>query len=895
MNKINKSNSYKKKSSIFTKMFFMSVIEKFQEGLMFFNDGQLNEALAIFTSLTNEEFEDRIFKIMAYKSIANIYTLKNDYERAINYSKLAFEYYETEGNLEEKVNSILSIGNLYADKGDMDKTIEYYTKAIQLYDDNKESDPLEKAVTLLDLAVICLEKQNDTKLAKNYFDQSLALYQNHSSISVKIKTMVDIGIIFLDKGDINNTLKYFEEAVTLNDNVPLQKGQLLLDLGKSLIGHNEYDKGFEYFERGFKLFENTSVQKFAEQIVNVGLFLEKIRELDYAIEFLKRALEIYAKVDDNKGKVSVLINLGEFYSKLGQIEHSLQYYEEALENFDQEFVESEKAIILMGLGSVLSNKGKIEKALEFFNQSLLILNKTDDQNNKAKVYQLIGRTYNRMGDLEQSISYYEKSFNIFAKDEFNISREKAITINELGSIHLKLKNYDKAYEYFTKSINILDKSQDNLLKAEPLINIGLINYQKNEPEKSKEFFSKGFELLASRQDPFDILNMFEEFFQIDKNLAFEYSLNSPFGLLWVFTKYNEIIESNHLVSADFWRILKRATHNWWEDINDNREAIINSIWGDKTAKKHRFRDSDESKNPVSEASQFETNWLLKQLIKVTQEPLTNDTIVNMLVGANDLLMGGDSEESSLLRDVQSDLEPNWFVELPLNLTHNDKYLKIRLNNRIKRFGRLIGYPLLTKIGGSIKTIKITFETQWLQRYVIDHLFVPNSQYEYESYEINPANTWLTDVYIMDLGENVKKFNQVELTYKIELELETKNDEGKPISIKSTNKRLVIPIYRKNNFEGVEKFLANNSNALAIMIALVSFGMSIFDITANWVNYPEVIFSWFANPVLFSQDLAQLPFYILFFILLFFLITGPIYLWGKRKKKDSKYHDEKISY
>ena len=90
----------------------MSVIEKFQEGLMFFNDGQLNEALAIFTSLTNEEFEDKLFKIMAYKSIANIYTLKNDYERAINYSKLAFEYYETEGNIDEKVNSILSIGNL---------------------------------------------------------------------------------------------------------------------------------------------------------------------------------------------------------------------------------------------------------------------------------------------------------------------------------------------------------------------------------------------------------------------------------------------------------------------------------------------------------------------------------------------------------------------------------------------------------------------------------------------------------------------------------------------------------------------------------------------------------------------------------------------------------------
>ena len=323
---------------------------------MFFNEGQLNEALAIFTSLSNEEFEDRIFKIMAYKSIANIYTLKNDYERAISYSKLAFEYYETEGNVEEKINSILSIGNLYADKGDIDKTIEYYTQAVEIYNENKDSDPIEKAVTLLDLAVICLEKANNIKMAKKYFDESLLLYEKYSTISVKIKTIIDIGTIFLDKGDISNALQYFEEAVAIHDTVPMQKGQLLLDLGKSLISHSEYDKGLEYFERGFKLFENISIEKLAEQIVSVGIYLESIRELDYSIEFLKRSLDLYTKINDVKGRVNVLINLGEIYSKLGQIEHSLQYYKEALENFGKEYDESEKAVILMCLGSVLSNK-----------------------------------------------------------------------------------------------------------------------------------------------------------------------------------------------------------------------------------------------------------------------------------------------------------------------------------------------------------------------------------------------------------------------------------------------------------------------------------------------------------------------------------------------------------
>ena len=583
--------------------------------------------------------------------------------------------------------------------------------------------------------------------------------------------------------------------------------------------------------------------------------------------------------------------MGEIYSKLGQIEHSLQYYKEALENFGKEYDESEKAVILMGLGSVLSNKGKVDEALDFFNQSLKVFEAENDENNKAKVLQLIGRAYNRRNELDKAISFYEQSYEIFSQDEFNVSREKANCINELGGIYLKLKNYHKAFTYFSNSLTIADKSQDPLSKADPLVYIGLIHYQQKDLVKANEFFSKGFELLASRQDPFDILNTFEEFYQIDKNLAFEHALNSAFGLLWIFTKYSEIIESNTSITAQFWKILKTASQNWWEEIFDNKDAIFNSIYGDKKGVTHRFRETSVESSKKGETSQFESNWLLKQLIKATQEPLTNDSIVNMLFGANDLLIP-DAEDLSMLRDVQADLEPIWFVELPLLLRHSDAYLKIRLNNRIKRFGRLIGYPLLDKVGASIKTIKITFETQWLQRYIIDHIFVPNSQYEYEAYEINPANTWLTDVYIMDLGENLKKFSQLELTYRIELELDFKDENGNNVSIKTTNKRMVIPVYRENNFEQFQNFMANNNASLAVFIALFAVFFDFVDLLANFWDYPAMLSDWWQTPGHLIQYIAQwFPIYILFGIILVGVTIIPISLWGNRKKNISKLREK----
>ncbi|MHA2366792.1 MAG: hypothetical protein ACXAC7_22770, partial [Candidatus Hodarchaeales archaeon] len=375
-------------------------------------------------------------------------------------------------------------------------------------------------------------------------------------------------------------------------------------------------------------------------------------------------------------------------------------------------------------------------------------------------------------------------------------------------------------------------------------------------------------------------NKFNEFIEVDFKLALENALKSSYGLLWMFTKYNEIIESNKNINAIFWSSLIKATEFWWRRVFKDREMIISYQSKPTTLSKYRKRRL-ESKDifEEKEISPFIANWRLFQLLKATQNQLTSETIVNMLLGANDLVTDIDNNYENL-RDIQTDLEPLWFVELPLKLAHGEKYLKIRLNNRIIREGKLFGYPLLEKSLTSIKDVKITFETQWLQRFVIDHIFVPNNQWEYENYEINPTNTWLSDIYIMDLSDHSKKQKQVELTYKLEFSLESDSQSEETVEFRSTNRRLIIPIYRKNNFERLERFIVTNSNALAIFLAVVSLFASVFDISGNFINYSGLnIEKFLTNIILIGISML--------------ILAIPGVIWG-RKERDKAQRKENIS-
>ncbi|MFW9997887.1 MAG: tetratricopeptide repeat protein, partial [Candidatus Odinarchaeota archaeon] len=448
------------------------------------------------------------------------------------------------------------------------------------------------------------------------------------------------------------------------------------------------------------------------------------------------------------------------------------------------------------------------------------------------------KIFKRMEDYPKALKHFENSLKIYRKNPDKAdSLDKAKTMNEIGSIYYKLQEYKKAQEYFIESLSILEKFGDPSTEAEALITRGLIYSYKNDFHAANRCFTQGLDILLEITKPFDFINFLEEIFVANHELAYKLSLKSPYGLLWLFGKHNEYLDSNRYINGELWFALVKATETWWAGVFKE----IKSEFGGRFTAFSTIESSEKDDQQPGEKkviSLYKSDWLLNQRLMMTQKHLTTETLVNMLVGVNDL----DTDRANdykKLRDLQADLAPYWFCEFPLKVEHGEKYLKIRLNNRVRRGEELLGYPQIDKDHSpSIKGITLELETQWQQKAVIDHFFVPKNETEYNNYELNPFNTLLSDIYTVELGDRSKQEDQIELTYKIEFycEAETGNETLQE-TVKTTSHRLIIPIHRKNYLQRIEKYRLNHDNALAVLLAVFSMITTIF---YNILYAPEFV-------------------------------------------------------
>lgn len=832
-------------------------VEQFQEGLALLNDGELDKAAVVFQSLVHNfpPDLDTLFKTMALKSLASIYTTKGDWSKAILYYEEAFKLHEG-GDVHEKINTLLTLGNLYADKGDLARTVDYYNQAIALYDPKSEHEEITNA--WIDLGVTFVDNERFDE-AETYFEEAIALKAN-DPVSSQLDLLKDIGQVFIEKKQVDRSTKFFEKAIDTTE--VDSRAQLTQEVGQSFLSANYFDHAIAYFDRALGLAADPSQR--ARLSCFIGDLFHAKRESSTAITYYNQALSHYFEFDNIKGQLDVRKTLGNVYANQGQVEAALAEYQAALKLSD----ESTQPEILIGLGNVMANKGLLTEAITHFESALATYSKTSDTAGIARTYQYIGRVYTKTESLNKALSAF-----INALERETDESNQAKIINEIGVIYLRLGKLDVARNKFEQSLNLFDQDPDPLAKAEPLVNVGLILFQEGDQDRAQEFLAKGVGLLAQRSNPFDILNAFDEVAVVDRRLAFGLALKQPLGLLWLFSRYENLTDSNQPIDGLFWATLVEGTRRWWEDIFANRELIQNFDPDSLVSRFRKRRVEGTADTTLSDQLPvYLTNWRLNQLHKSTQREMTNETVLNMLFGVNDLNSDKNNNYEKL-RDEENHLDPYWFVEVPLFLEHGERYLKIRLNNRVRRSDRLWGYPLLTQQLTSVHTIKVTLETQWLQRLVADHLFVPNNQWEYENYEVNPANTWLSDIYVMDLGENTKTNHQVELTYKIELNFAS----GEEVVVKTTNKRLNIPIYRKNNFQRLERFFATHNNALAILIATVSLVAAVFDISGNFIDYGALTLQ-----ALFISVSSVL--------LTIVLMVTPLYVWGRRKKHKESFEE-----
>jgi serine phosphatase RsbU (regulator of sigma subunit)/Tfp pilus assembly protein PilF len=160
------------------------------------------------------------------------------------------------------------------------------------------------------------------------------------------------------------------------------------------------------------------------------------------------------------------------------------------------FYASSLARALNNKGLALSEKNRLDESLIMLHESYEIARKYKIKLTESHATNNIGTIYRSLKEYKKAIRFYEKSFAIF-KD----SAAAPETFNNIGLCYSDLGEKDKAMRYFELSLKFSNSPDHQLNKANTLLNLADLYFEKKDHGNAMHYFSQALETNEKIDNP----------------------------------------------------------------------------------------------------------------------------------------------------------------------------------------------------------------------------------------------------------------------------------------------------------------------------------------------------------------------------------------------------------
>ena len=213
-------------------------------------DSALILSIEILPIAKRNNFLDELNQLLT--GLANVYTLKAFYDKALVCYFQALELRQMKGDKSEISITTDNIGLVYYKLEDYDKALSYYKKSLQLKNETKYKYDLD--LLLINIS-LCYGYKNNFIEAKKFIDQAFAVCGKNCSKYLQLQARFSLGIISLGSKDFveaeTQFLKSYALAKMLN-NERLQFDNIVY-LSQIYIQRNELVLAEKYLSNAEKL------------------------------------------------------------------------------------------------------------------------------------------------------------------------------------------------------------------------------------------------------------------------------------------------------------------------------------------------------------------------------------------------------------------------------------------------------------------------------------------------------------------------------------------------------------------------------------------------------------------------------------------------------------------
>lgn len=177
---------------------------------------------------------------------------------------------------------------------------------------------------------------------------------------------------------------------------------------------------------------------------NTGVVYDGLKRPDEAMEYYKKALDIFRVIKDKDGEASILQNIGIILSDKKQYREALGYYLTALKFYEELKDNVSIAMMYLNLGSSYEEQGFYSRALGYYTKALDLSTRENYKYGIAYSHISLGMVYKSTGEYAKALDHLKKSLSY--------SRMIALVENEidchyeLSEAYFGLGEYKEAYQ-----------------------------------------------------------------------------------------------------------------------------------------------------------------------------------------------------------------------------------------------------------------------------------------------------------------------------------------------------------------------------------------------------------------------------------------------------------------
>jgi tetratricopeptide (TPR) repeat protein len=354
--------------------------------------------------------------------------------------------------------------------------------------------------------------------AAAYFEKAFLFPEVNEKIMSE--AYIKYGEILFRKGDVKESLRYFEDAYETckRSNYKKEEARSLNDLGLFYDLSGEFNLAEKMLNEALHIRELIGDKKgLKDSLNNIGNILLNKGDINKALDKHRKSLEIGKEIHDRQGIAQSYNVLGHIFMVKGDTQEALTNCNEALRIFKEIGNVDGISVALRNLGNVLSDMKRFREALDYYQKSLEISEEIGNKHGISATLDVIGNVFLQKGSFAKALYYHNESLKI-AKE---IGGKNRITsnINNLGNVFLDMGRLEAAFEKYNESLSMHKDMGNKGGIAVGYHNLGAYYYRKKDYLLSLRNFFQSLALRNQMGTKHD--DTLEYILQLRKTLGFQ--------------------------------------------------------------------------------------------------------------------------------------------------------------------------------------------------------------------------------------------------------------------------------------------------------------------------------------------------------------------------------------